>query len=286
MNWKNGDVYVALHDSVDNVNDPIRQGEEWVVARLDEVGSDKVRFERVGVVNPKGKDVLILYRKNAEQVFKLKEDMKQRKFKVGDRVKIALTSKYYGNSSSNPAKVEGVITKTNSSKTLPLRVEWDNGRSNAYSSDDLVMADSVLEKADKLEIPVKFILAGYSEANAETKKLIRDAYPELFGNKKVDPEVLKAIYSGVCSDWKIKLYTKFPQTLSNIVEYKIGNKYTHDGGEYILAQPNSGEVALICLSSGNRWSDTVKCNINMNTISKVDFAKVAAGKPDQFKLIQ
>jgi hypothetical protein len=52
-------------------------------------------------------------------------------FKVNDRVKIAKTSPYYGESddTSNPMNGVGII------------VEWDNGHDNSYDASDLELAN-------------------------------------------------------------------------------------------------------------------------------------------------
>jgi len=59
-------------------------------------------------------------------------------FKANDRVKIAKTSKYYGesDSSSNPTNGVGTIHKV-SNGYLGIYVQWDNGHDNSYSEVDL-----------------------------------------------------------------------------------------------------------------------------------------------------
>lgn len=70
-------------------------------------------------------------------------------FCVGDRVRIAKTSPYYGiyvfSKNSNPKDIDGTIShipaKLASTDNMPIQVEWDNGTHNVYSSNDLQMSD-------------------------------------------------------------------------------------------------------------------------------------------------
>jgi len=73
------------------------------------------------------------------------EVVKQEKseLKVGDRVKIAKTSEFYGLNRSNPKDVEGTITETGrigriTWARLDLEVKWDNGKENNYNPEDLI----------------------------------------------------------------------------------------------------------------------------------------------------
>ncbi len=63
----------------------------------------------------------------------------QRKFNVGDKVKIATTSEYYErNHDSNP-KTDGCVVKVSTANILlPISVTWPNG-SNAYHATDLTL---------------------------------------------------------------------------------------------------------------------------------------------------
>jgi len=90
-------------------------------------------------------------------------------FKVGDKVRIAKTSSYYGESSSNPKDTEGKVIKIDTSGDHIYRVIWDNNVENSYRESDLVstlvqfkVGDMVIMKreptedewADVGEIPV------------------------------------------------------------------------------------------------------------------------------------
>jgi len=76
----------------------------------------------------------------------VKEEKKSKfKFKVGDRVKIDKTSKYYDRGDVNPKDVEGIITETGrigriAWASLDLEVKWDNGEENNYNPEDLILA--------------------------------------------------------------------------------------------------------------------------------------------------
>ena len=61
-------------------------------------------------------------------------------FKLGDRVKIAKSSRYYKSGYIyNPIDIEGTITDT-FIDTKSVRVKWINGKSNSYQREDLVLA--------------------------------------------------------------------------------------------------------------------------------------------------
>ena len=60
------------------------------------------------------------------------------KFKVEDKVRIAKTSSYYSDSSSNPKDTDGKVISINSSDEHMYRVKWTNGEDNTYRESDLV----------------------------------------------------------------------------------------------------------------------------------------------------
>ena len=71
------------------------------------------------------------------------------KFKVGDRVRIAESSEYYGKSKSNknsknPKDTDGKVTElTNPDcEDYEVMVEWDNGETNIYRDSDLELVES------------------------------------------------------------------------------------------------------------------------------------------------
>lgn len=69
------------------------------------------------------------------------------KFKVGDRVKIAESSRYYtrGNE-SNPRNTEGTIHKVRDSDYgFGTQVDWDNNTSNSYNISDLELVEKSLD---------------------------------------------------------------------------------------------------------------------------------------------
>lgn len=69
------------------------------------------------------------------------------------------------------------------------------------------------------------------------------------------------------------------------VIHMMGNRYTRNNCEYILAQTDIGQFALICIKGhdiGNRWNDPVNVN-NVYQISEKEFESIT-GK-NTFKLI-
>lgn len=70
------------------------------------------------------------------------------KFKAGDRV--TLTAERHGQSYKNPVwgsryQCVGTVASSKSSfaSLFPLRVNWDNGRSNAYDHPDLALSTTI-----------------------------------------------------------------------------------------------------------------------------------------------
>jgi hypothetical protein len=67
--------------------------------------------------------------------------------KVGDKVKIRNTSRFYLDGSSyNPKDTLGEVINSNQWNALPFLVKWENGEENAYSEEDLDIA----EQKDKI----------------------------------------------------------------------------------------------------------------------------------------
>lgn len=64
------------------------------------------------------------------------------KFKEGDKVKLKITSEYYGKSKSNPANVEGTIDLIyGEDYDVDIHVDWDNGTHNScYTYKDLELS--------------------------------------------------------------------------------------------------------------------------------------------------
>lgn len=68
-------------------------------------------------------------------------------FKVGDRVKLSINSKFWmENSSSNPRNVEGVVVIDEYTTDFKYRVKWENERTNCYNDRDLVLVQTVKPK--------------------------------------------------------------------------------------------------------------------------------------------
>jgi len=70
--------------------------------------------------------------------------MEDRKLKVGDKVRIC--SEYYDESESNPIDSDGTIRDISHNYYYFL-VDWDDGNSNSYLIQDLVLASSKKERS-------------------------------------------------------------------------------------------------------------------------------------------
>jgi hypothetical protein len=77
--------------------------------------------------------------------------------KVGDKVKIRNTSRFYLDGSSyNPKDTLGEVINSNQWNALPFLVKWENGEENAYSEEDL----DIVEKKDKI---VESVISQFKE---------------------------------------------------------------------------------------------------------------------------
>lgn len=68
-------------------------------------------------------------------------------------------------------------------------------------------------------------------------------------------------------------------------DYKVGQRFTWSGEEYILATVDINKICMICLVDGNRYYDSVKVKDVSNITSK-DFSKVCSGDEAEFTLIK
>jgi len=61
------------------------------------------------------------------------------RFQIGDTVKIAKTSMWYGESRVNPKDTEGIITRIDPRLNITYHVEvnWDTGRWSVFREEDL-----------------------------------------------------------------------------------------------------------------------------------------------------
>ena len=60
------------------------------------------------------------------------------------------------------------------------------------------------------------------------------------------------------------------------VRRHIGQFYTDDDDVYILAQPTSSSVALICLTDGKRWRDPFEVD-DVNNIDDDEWEMISGG---------
>lgn len=69
--------------------------------------------------------------------------MPARDLQVGDRVRIASSSQFYGRtwSSNNPSDITGTVDSVRNTDSLPVDVMWDNGQTNIYNFHDLELSD-------------------------------------------------------------------------------------------------------------------------------------------------
>lgn len=113
---------------------------------------------------------------------------KAAKFKVGDRVRISKSSRYYTNKASNPVNFTGTIKSVRSDSLFPylnVKVDWDNGERNSYNESDLYLySEKKCNKTDKLTVTKEFVLEAYKAACADWKQRLEGEFPEVFETDK------------------------------------------------------------------------------------------------------
>jgi hypothetical protein len=104
---------------------------------------------------------------------------------------------------------------------------------------------------------------------------------------EVDAEFIKAGHASACGEWKEKLESKFPELFPKQT-HKVGDRFKYqgtsgisDGEEYILARVAQGNVVLICLNDGNRWSEIVEVR-DTNGITEQEFTLITDYKSERF----
>ncbi len=68
-------------------------------------------------------------------------------FKIGDRVRISETSKYYNQQTSGNPRCDGTISAVYPN-LKSIHVSWDNNHHNSYSYDDLVLCEELPDIED------------------------------------------------------------------------------------------------------------------------------------------
>lgn len=106
------------------------------------------------------------------------------KFKAGDRVRIAKSSEYYGDSSCyNPKDIIGTVNSYRKGRieAFTTKVDWDNGTNNSYRDADLEL---VVTEPKELTVDKDFVMQAYESACSDWKKRIEQKFPDLFPKEK------------------------------------------------------------------------------------------------------
>jgi len=123
--------------------------------------------------------------------------MSKFKFNIGDKVKIAKSSKYYGEDPwHNPSDVEGTVREYGG---LGIRVQWKNAGLNSYTEADLestkvVTAQEKSLTAWGLEIDGKLTAKTYPSRELARSAMAVNKYKRLHDKavvRKVKIEVVK-----------------------------------------------------------------------------------------------
>jgi hypothetical protein len=110
--------------------------------------------------------------------------MKKTKFKVGDRVRIVKTSKYYGSCESNPKEVTGEVTSVRYSDDLGIDVRWDNSTKNSYNACDLCIYSEPERDSNHFTVSKEFVLEAHKAACSDWKRRLEEQFPEVFETDK------------------------------------------------------------------------------------------------------
>lgn len=135
----------------------------------------------------------------------------KREFKIGDRVKIAVSSNYYDdNAASNPKNILGVINSISDSSHGTL-VKWDNGYTNGYSTHDLELVE---ETATTQTVSRKALSEIYFEVCFDWQKKIKRILDNnlLADEFKVSSSLIEEAYKDandrILLDWLVKYLPK------------------------------------------------------------------------------
>ncbi len=77
------------------------------------------------------------------------------------------------------------------------------------------------------------------------------------------------------------LPTTMQLRLETVLPIMIGSRWGRSDEEYILAQVGCHQVALIELSSGNRWADAIEVDY-ISKISSDEWTTIQGSAPDEF----
>ena len=183
-------------------------------------------------------------------------------FKVGDRVKIATTSKYYQYYSklNNPKDIEGIIYEIND-YDLGIFVRWDSERLNSYNSVDLELA----KQKSYIHTEEKII----NHSKPKNQKVMINAIAI------TDVEQIKALCDLIPSI-KEQVQAMYPELFEEEEQHKAGNRYQDKDGEWYILATEQGAVALVDLETG-KIGKTVYVN-DVNNITSDEMKRVYDGK--------
>ena len=176
-------------------------------------------------------------------------------FKVGDIVKIATTSEYYQDGDrGNPINTEGTINEIYDFD-LGIRVDWINGKTNSYNSEDLELAKqpSYIHTEEKIK-------------NHKNPKVMINAIAI------TDVEQIKALCEAIPSI-KSQVQAMYPDLFET---HRAGNKYIDELGEVYILATEQGAVALVDLLTG-KIGKTVHVS-DVNNITSDEMKRVYDGK--------
>lgn len=151
------------------------------------------------------------------------------RLKVGDRVKISTSSRYYANDSNLNPKCEGTLINANIHDSFIYRVEWDNGQRNSYKLTDLVLAGEE-------EMSMKVLKV---ESLDYTLEVVEDQLH--VGCQRVTKEdalkIADFIKQAEFSEPKVKFTKEEAMRVMRATGCKMANKYSLDGN-CIAYRPN------------------------------------------------
>lgn len=254
-----GVVYECYKGYTDSGNDRVRTGQKFVWDG-DDNGSQYVLNKASG----RGMSVLVPKDKFASYFCPAAEQPLQTKcktFKVGDKVLISDDSQYYGITISNPANVEGVITRI-MDESLGIIVKWNNDTENSYNTRDLLL---VTGKAKS-----KSYIDGVENKDSNQLKL-KNMNINLSAIAITDLEQIKAIAELIPSV-KEQIMAQYPELFETETKskHKVGNRYEHsDGNTYLLVGEHS-HVALANINTGMIESRTIPVD-DYNNITEDEF---------------
>jgi hypothetical protein len=237
-----GIVYECYKGFTDEFGDRCRVGQKFIYDGDNEI-AEKNEYYTFDKASGRGTQIAVPLDKFMAHFIPAEQQSETKpKFKVGDKVMISDDSQWYSDDDeTNPINTVGTINKI-IDRFLGIAVDWDNGTSNSYDPEDLILATGKAKP--------KSYLDGVENKDSKPLKLknMTIAITDLNQIKQI-AELIPSV--------KEQIMTQYPQLFKPEVTHKVGNRYEHSDGNTYLLTGEHGCVALTNLNTGMVESRTI-----------------------------